>query len=138
MKDRCVLIVEDNPDNRAIFSAILLHFGYSVLEAGDGEQGVALARSAHPDVILMDISLPKMDGYEAISLLKSESDTADIPIIAVTAHAMREDERRAYAAGCDDYLPKPVEPMTIVKTVERHLNGSGNGNGNGAAGRVVQ
>jgi two-component system, cell cycle response regulator DivK len=124
MNDKTVLIVEDNHDNRAIFAAILNHFGYDVIEAADGEDGVQLARSEHPDLILMDISLPRMDGLQATALLKSEAGTADIPIIAVTAHAMREDEERVRNAGCDGYLAKPVEPMRVIQEVGRFLNGA--------------
>lgn len=119
MSHRRVLIVEDNHDNRAIFAAILHHHGYEVLEAADGEDGVRLAREAHPDVILMDISLPRMDGIEATTRLKRDDDTASIPIIAVTAHAMREDEQRVREAGCDAYLAKPVQPMRVIEEVNR-------------------
>jgi two-component system, cell cycle response regulator DivK len=121
MKDGTILIVEDNNDNRAIFAAILNHNGYEVLEAANGEDGVALARARHPDLILMDISLPRMDGLEATSLLKADASTADIPIVAVTAHAMREDEERVRRAGCDGYLAKPVEPRRVVQEVERFV-----------------
>jgi two-component system, cell cycle response regulator DivK len=121
MQQRRVLIVEDNHDNRAIFAAILHHYGYEVIEAADGEDGVRMAHEAHPDVILMDISLPRMDGLQATALLKGADDTSDIPIIAVTAHAMREDEQRVRDAGCDAYLAKPVEPLRILREVGRVL-----------------
>jgi two-component system, cell cycle response regulator DivK len=121
MNRKTILVVEDNHDNRAIFAAILDHFGYRVLEAADGEAGVELARKRQPDLILMDISLPKMDGLQATRLLKGEPGTAEIPIIAVTAHAMREDERRVRQAGCDGYLAKPVEPMRVIEEVGRFL-----------------
>jgi two-component system, cell cycle response regulator DivK len=134
MKHKTVLIVEDNHDNRAIFAAILNHFGYDVLEAEDGEGGVELARAEHPDLILMDISLPRMDGLEATSLLKADGATSDIPIIAVTAHAMREDEARVRNAGCDGYLAKPVEPMRVIEAVGHFLGDPGTGGGAGSAG----
>jgi two-component system, cell cycle response regulator DivK len=129
MQQRRVLIVEDNHDNRAIFAAILHHYGYEVLEAADGEAGVRIATESRPDVILMDISLPRMDGIEATTRLKQAEETASIPIIAVTAHAMREDEERVRRAGCDAYLAKPVEPLRVIEEVTRVLDGSG---GNGA------
>lgn len=119
-----VLIVEDNHDNRAIFAAILTHYGYEVIEAADGEDGVRMAREQSPDVILMDISLPRMDGIEATRLLKADDATASIPIIAVTAHAMHEDQERVRDAGCDGYLPKPVQPLRVVEEVNRFLNGA--------------
>jgi two-component system, cell cycle response regulator DivK len=124
MNPRKILIVEDNQDNRAIFAAILHHHGYEVLEAADGEGGVELARAERPDLILMDISLPRMDGLEATSLLKGDAATSAIPIIAVTAHAMREDEARVRDAGCDGYLAKPVEPMRVIEEVARFLDGA--------------
>ena len=125
MQQRRVLIVEDNHDNRAIFAAILHHHGYEVLEAADGEAGVRIATESRPDVILMDISLPRMDGIEATTRLKQSDETASIPIIAVTAHAMREDEERVRRAGCDASLAKPVEPMRVIEEVTRVLDGSG-------------
>jgi two-component system, cell cycle response regulator DivK len=121
MQQRRILIVEDNHDNRAIFAAILHHSGYEVLEAADGASGVRLARERHPDVILMDISLPKMNGLEATSVLKADAATSHIPIIAVTAHAMPDDERRVREVGCDAYLTKPVEPARVVEEVSRFL-----------------
>jgi two-component system, cell cycle response regulator DivK len=124
LQRRRVLIVEDNHDNRAIFAAILQHHGYEVLEAADGENGVRVAQEEHPDVILMDISLPHMDGLQATALLKGSADTSGIPIIAVTAHAMREDEIRVRKAGCDSYLAKPVEPMRVVREVSRMIGES--------------
>jgi two-component system, cell cycle response regulator DivK len=124
MQQRRVLIVEDNHDNRAIFAAILHHYGYEVLEAADGEAGVRIATESQPDVILMDISLPRMDGIEATTRLKQADETASIPIIAVTAHAMREDEERVRRAGCDAYLAKPVEPMRVIEEVTRVLDRS--------------
>lgn len=103
-----ILVVEDNPDNRILITDILQTLGYAVLVAEDGEAGVALAQAALPDLILMDLSLPKMDGWAAASRLKHEHGLAHIPIIALTAHGMVGDRERALRAGCDDYVAKPI------------------------------
>ena len=116
-----VLIVEDNPDNRDIYSTILRFRGYEVLEAGDGEEGVRLAGEHLPAVILMDVAMPGIDGWEATRRIKADPRTAGIRVIAVTAHAMAEDRRRAEEAGCDGYLAKPVEPRVVVEEVARVL-----------------
>lgn len=116
-----ILIVEDNVDSRAIYSILLRHTGYTVLDAGDGEEGVRMARQDRPALILMDISLPKLDGYAAARALKSDASTAGIPIIALTAHALAGEEQKAREAGCDGYLAKPVEPRRVVEAVERLL-----------------
>lgn len=115
-----ILIVEDNRDNQAIYQTILVHYGFAVLEAWDGEEGVRLARECLPNLIIMDISIPKIDGHEATRILKADGRTAWIPILALTAHALAEDRERAFAAGCDGYLSKPAEPRQVVETV-RHL-----------------
>lgn len=116
-----ILLVEDNHDNRAIYRTILEHVGHTVIEAVDGEEGVRQAREVQPALILMDISIPKIDGYEATRLLKADPVTADIPIIALTAHVMKDDERKALEAGCDGYIAKPVEPGRVAKEVERFI-----------------
>ncbi len=116
---KTVLLVEDNEDNLVVYRTILDHVGYNVLEARDGEEGVTRAREEHPDLILMDISIPKIDGWEATRRLKADQATRDIPIIALTAHALEEDRERAIAAGCDGYLAKPVEPRRVVEEVPR-------------------
>ena len=118
---KTVLLVEDNEDNLVVYRTILEHVGYEVIEARDGEEGVNRARSEHPDIILMDISIPKMDGWEATERLKADSDTAEIPIIALTAHALEEDRAKAMRAGCDGYLAKPVEPRRVVQEVEKFI-----------------
>ncbi|HEX8359512.1 MAG TPA: response regulator [Longimicrobium sp.] len=116
-----ILLVEDNPDNRTIYGTILRHFGYEVAEAETGEDGIRLARELHPALILMDVAMPGMDGWEATRILKGDAATAAIPIIALTAHAMMEDRKRAQEVGCDGYLSKPVEPRRVVQEVERLL-----------------
>lgn len=116
-----VLMVEDNADNRAIYRVILEHSGYTVIEAWDGEEGIRLARERMPDLILMDISIPKIDGYEATQVLKADAGTARIPIVALTAHATPQDRERAADAGCDAYLAKPVPPRRVLEEVRRFI-----------------
>jgi CheY-like chemotaxis protein len=116
-----ILLVEDNLDNRTIYRTILEHRGYSVLEAEDGEMGIRMAREQSPALILMDISIPKVDGWEATRILKADPKTAGIPVIALTAHAMAQDRAKAAEVGCDGYLAKPVEPRRVVEEVQRFL-----------------
>ena len=116
-----VLIVEDSLDNRIIYRTILEHSGFIVIEAEDGATGVRLARERRPDMVLMDISIPVIDGYEATRILKADPATASIPVLALTAHAMAEDRIRAAEAGCDGYLAKPAEPKEVVSEVRRLL-----------------
>lgn len=116
-----ILLVEDNEDNRIIYSTVLRHQGYDVVEAFNGVQAIALARSASPDLVLMDISLPEMDGWEATRILRQDPTTRGIPIIALTAHALAEDRERATAAGFSSYLAKPIEPRAVVAEVRRWL-----------------
>lgn len=118
---KTVLLVEDNEDNLVVYRTILEHVGYTVIEARDGEEGVERARSERPDIILMDISIPKIDGWEATGQLKADEATAGIPIIALTAHALEEDRAKAMRAGCDGYLAKPVEPRRVVQEVEKYI-----------------
>ncbi len=113
-----ILIVEDNQMNRDMLSRRLTRKGFEVLLATDGSEGVSLARSAAPDVILMDMRLPTMDGWTAARLLKSETGTRDIPIIALTAHAMQGDRDKALDAGCDEYETKPVNLAQLVHKIE--------------------
>jgi CheY-like chemotaxis protein len=120
-----ILLVEDNADNRVIYRTILEHFGYRVLEATSGDEGIRLAREQHPDLILMDVSIPVIDGWEATKILKADEGTAGIPIIALTAHALASDRVTAMDVGCDGYLAKPVEPRRVVEEVERLLGPAG-------------
>lgn len=119
MAPRTVLLVEDNEDNRVIYALLLEHSGYQVLEADNGGDGVRMAREHSPDVILMDISIPVMDGWAATRMLKRDPATAAIPVIALTAHALEEHRRQAIAAGCDGYLCKPCEPGLVLQEVRR-------------------
>jgi CheY-like chemotaxis protein len=120
-RERTVLIVEDNEDNRIVYSTILRHHGFRVSEALDGEEGIAKARRELPDVILMDISIPLIDGWEVTQTLKREEATSGIPVIALTAHAMPGDRERALKVGCDGYLAKPCEPRAVLAEVNRLL-----------------
>lgn len=119
MGEKRVLLVEDNDDNRTIFATILTHRGYDVVEAPNGLEGVLKAESHHPDLIIMDLSLPVMDGIEATRRIRSNPHTSGIPVLAVTAHARESDRDNAIRAGCNDYLAKPVEPRRLVEQVER-------------------
>jgi CheY-like chemotaxis protein len=116
-----ILLVEDNEMNRDMLSRRLHRKGYSVVAAHDGEQGLLLARSEMPDLILMDISLPLMDGLEVTRALKSDQATRHIPIIALTAHALVTDRDKAFEAGCDDYDTKPVEFGRLSEKIETML-----------------
>jgi CheY-like chemotaxis protein len=116
-----VLLVEDNDDNLRIYSTILTYAGYHVLEAADGEAGLESARSDQPDLILMDVSIPKIDGWEVTRILKADPATSGIPIIALTAHALASDRDRATEIGFDGYIPKPAEPRLVLAEVERRL-----------------
>jgi CheY-like chemotaxis protein len=117
-----ILLVEDNEMNRDMLSRRLLRRGYEVLIALDGESGLSLAESEAPDLILMDMSLPILDGWEATRRLKAASATQHIPIIALTAHAMSSDRDRALEAGCDDYDTKPIELPRLLEKIEALLS----------------
>ena len=116
-----ILLVEDNEMNRDMLSRRLERRGYQVLIAVDGEQGLAMAQSEAPDLILMDMSLPVLNGWEAARRLKEASETRAIPIIALTAHAMLGDREKAIEAGCDDYDTKPVEFERLLEKIEAIL-----------------
>ncbi len=121
-RGKTVLIVEDNEDNRIVYSTILRHHGFRVCEALDGEEGIEKARRELPDIILMDISIPVIDGWQVTETLKRETATKGIPIIALTAHAMPGDRQRAMAVGCDGYLAKPCEPRAVLAEVNRLID----------------
>ncbi|MGH9350477.1 MAG: response regulator [Vicinamibacterales bacterium] len=109
-----ILLVEDNDMNRDMLSRRLARGGYEVITATDGRHGVSTARAESPDLILMDMSLPEIDGWEATRLLKADAATRHIPVIALTAHAMVSDRYKALEAGCDDYDTKPVELQRLL------------------------
>ncbi len=115
---RKILLVEDDEMNRDMLSRRLMKRGYDVVIATDGEQGVAMARTEGPAIVLMDMSLPVMDGWTATRTLKEDPSTAGIPVIALTAHAMSGDEDKARQAGCDDFDTKPVELQRLLGKIE--------------------
>lgn len=116
-----ILMVEDNEINRDMLFRRLQRKGYEVITAVDGEQGVAMARSAEPDLVLMDMSLPVLDGWEATRILKAMPETCAIPVIALTAHAMAGDQQKAMEAGCDDYDTKPIDLKRLLEKMEALL-----------------
>jgi len=117
-----ILIVEDQEDNRTILRDVLNTVGYHMIEALNGEDGVRLAQSERPDLILMDIQLPQMDGYEATRQIKRIAELKMIPIIAVTSYALSGDEAKARAAGCDGYIAKPFSPRELLAKVRKYLS----------------
>ena len=121
MANQRVLVVEDNRDNMILIVDVLESLDYDVIQAQDGEQGVSLANSERPDLILMDLSLPKMDGWEAARTIKANDELKQIPIIALTAHAMMGDRERALEAGCDDYMTKPINLQTLATMLTTFL-----------------
>jgi CheY-like chemotaxis protein len=117
-----ILVVEDNPDNMVLIADILTSLDYMVLKAVDGEQAIVMADSERPDLILMDLSLPRLDGWSATRQIKADAGLRDIPIIALTAHALIGDRERALAAGCNDYLSKPIDVRALANKLKQHLS----------------
>jgi len=122
MGNKSILYVEDNFHNKRLVRKILTARGYTVLEAEDGQSGVEMALAELPDLILMDINIPGLDGIEATRLIKADDKTADIPVIALTANAMRGDRERFLAAGCDNYLPKPISTSDLLSVIASYLD----------------
>jgi two-component system, cell cycle response regulator DivK len=116
-----ILVVEDQADNRRIVRDLLTRSGYEIVEAVTGEEGVTLAEKQQPDLILMDIQLPMIDGYEAARRIKANPALHHIPIIAVTSYALSGDDVKAYAAGCNDYVAKPFSPRALLAKVREYL-----------------
>jgi two-component system cell cycle response regulator DivK len=114
-----VLVVEDHAANLKLATLLLVHAGHDVLSAVDAETGLTLARSQRPDLILMDVQLPGMDGLEATALLKADEATSAIPIVALTAMAMKADEQRSLVAGCDAYITKPLSRAELYQVIDR-------------------
>lgn len=121
MEQKKILVVDDNRDNRELVIKVLKHNGYETIEAADGEDAILKTAREKPDLILMDISLPRMDGYEVTRRLKSTEEFRDIPIIALTAHAMKGDMEKALSAGCQGYIPKPISIRELPDQIEYHL-----------------
>ena len=116
-----VLIIEDQEDNRRIMTDMLVAAGFEVIEAVNGEDGVSMAQANVPDLILMDIQLPGVDGYEATRRIKAKPDLSAIPIIAVTSYALSGDDKKAFEAGCDAYLAKPFSPRELLAKVREFV-----------------
>ena len=116
-----ILVVEDNMTNLKLVEVVLRKYGYEVLKALDGEQAIEMAIREKPDLILMDIQLPKLSGYDATKTLKSRKDTESIPVIALTAKAMAGDSEKALAVGCDGYISKPLDTRELPKKVQSFL-----------------
>jgi len=116
-----ILVIEDVDFNRDLVVQ-LLEDKYQVIEAVNGEEGISIAEKERPELILMDLSLPVMDGWEATRVLKANTELRSIPVIALTAHAMKGDEEKALAAGCDDYLVKPLDEDELLLKIEKHLH----------------
>lgn len=116
-----ILLIEDNEQNRYLAKFLLESAGFSVVSASDGPSGVEMARNEPPDLILLDIQLPEMDGYRVAGILREIESLRSVPIVAVTSFAMTGDREKAFAAGCDGYLEKPIDPDTFVETVAAFL-----------------
>jgi two-component system, cell cycle response regulator DivK len=117
-----ILYIEDSPSNRLLVKRILLVEGYEVLEAGDGFEGIEVARREHPDLILMDMNLPDVDGYEMTRRIRDSADLADIPVVAMTANVMQGDREKTLAAGCVGYIPKPIDVDALPEQIARFLD----------------
>ena len=119
--NKTILVVEDQEDNRQILRDLLASSGFLMIEAHDGQQALAMARSQRPDLILMDIQLPVVDGYEATRSIKRDPELKHIPVIAVTSYALSGDEEKARAAGCDAYVAKPYSPRALLAKIREYV-----------------
>lgn len=120
--EKTILIVEDNELNMKLFNDLLRAHGFETLQTNDGVTAMRLAQEHQPDLILMDIQLPEVSGLEVTKWLKADDSVRHIPVVAVTAFAMKGDEEKIRRGGCEDYLPKPIKVATFIETVRRHLN----------------
>jgi two-component system cell cycle response regulator DivK len=120
-----ILVIEDNEDNRQIIRDLLISLGYELIEAVDGVEGVAMAQSHRPDLMLMDIQLPELDGYEATRQIRTVPELAEVPIIAVTSYALSGDEAKARDAGCNCYVAKPFSPRELLAKIREFLPDAG-------------
>jgi len=120
MKKR-ILLIEDNENNRYLATFLLEKYGYEVVSAADGKKGIELAESVHPQLILLDIQLPLMDGYAVAQALRSRPELKKTPIIAVTSYAMAGDREKTIQAGCNGYIEKPINPETFAAEIEEYL-----------------
>jgi two-component system cell cycle response regulator DivK len=124
---KCILVVEDQADNRRILRDLLVNAGYELIEAESGEEAITAVAARRPDLILMDIQLPVIDGYEATRRIRCNPELKSIPIIAVTSYALAGDEAKALAAGCSAYVTKPFSPRALLAKVQEHLTVVTNG-----------
>jgi CheY-like chemotaxis protein len=122
MGNKRILVIEDNELNMKLVRGLLKINGYSILEANDAETGIHMTHEHHPDLILMDIQLPGMDGLSAAKIIKENPTLKDIPIVALTSYAMQGDEEKALEAGCTGYIAKPIDTRTFLETVSQYLN----------------
>jgi two-component system cell cycle response regulator DivK len=118
-----ILVVDDNQDSRELVVKVLKNKGYEIIEATDGEEAIEKAVGERPDLILLDISIPKLDGYEVTRRLKSREEFKDLPIVALTAHAMKGDRAKALEAGCEGYISKPINIRELPEQVKSYLKG---------------
>jgi len=116
-----ILVVDDNKDNRELVVKVLRRHGYDIIEAADGEEALKKAETERPALILMDISLPKIDGYEVTRRLKGQEHFKDVPIIALTAHAMKGDREKALCSGCEGYISKPISVRELPEQIKQYL-----------------
>ena len=121
MNNKTVLIIEDDNLNMKLVKTLLKIGKYQILEATEAETGIQLSREHHPDLILMDLQLPGMDGLEATRTIKKDTTTTNIPIVALTAHAMEGDEQKVMAAGCQGYIPKPIDTKSFLNSINQYL-----------------
>jgi CheY-like chemotaxis protein len=121
MKKARILIIEDNEDNLELIRLLLERGGFEVLAASDGVEGLQVTQQEQPDLILLDLAMPEMDGWTVLDTLKADPETQGIPVVVVTAHAMLKDQLRAMAAGCDGYITKPIQAMTFADQVGSYL-----------------
>lgn len=119
------MVVEDNEKNRKLIRVVLKAKGYNIIEATTGEEALSLLQKQKPDIILMDIQLPGIDGLTLIKQIKAEAKTSDIPIIAVTAYAMKGDEQKILDTGCDDYVSKPIDTQALPLIIEKYIKRDG-------------
>lgn len=120
-----ILLIEDNPDNSETLSRRLRRRGFHVMAAFNGQEGVEMARQEKPDLVLMDMNMPVMDGWQATSVLRNEPETREVPIIGLTAHALTGDREKALAVGCNDYHTKPIEFDRLMNQIEVQLRSRG-------------
>ena len=121
MPGKRILVIEDHEENRRLLRDLLTSFGYELVEAVTGEDGVTAAETNPPDLILMDIQLPGIDGYETTRRIKANPSLREIPVIAVTSYALSGDDVKAFAAGCDAYVTKPFDPAELLEKIREHL-----------------